>query len=391
MVAATQTKAATTTGTNTNAVSTGRQMIYTGHAHLRRRLVLATIAGKTIRIDKIRPLDANPGLRDYEISFLRLLERFTNGSLIEISYTGTTLLYKPGQITGGVITHDCKGSRAIGYFLEPLLPLAPIAKSPVNLTLTGITSCDADVGVDVLRTSVLPVLRRFLGEDGGSEDGKLLELRLLKRGASPGGGGQVQLMCPVVRVMRTIHLLTPGRINRIRGFASSTRVSPANVNRLVTAARAVLNPFVSDIHIYTDARRGDECGNSPGFGLALAAETSAGCVYASEVVAGAGEAAEEVGEKAAKELLVGACADAGSGCVDLQALPLALTCMLLGTEDVGRLRVGQGTITPSTVQLLRDIKHIFNRTVAITEEPKSGTLLLSVVGIGHVNVNKGIS
>lgn len=36
---------------------------FSGHQHLRSRLVLSILSGKHVRIDKIRPEDKNPGLR----------------------------------------------------------------------------------------------------------------------------------------------------------------------------------------------------------------------------------------------------------------------------------------------------------------------------------------
>ena len=42
---------------------TAATLNYTGHIHLRHRLVLAILSGKAIKIDKIRPGDKNPGLR----------------------------------------------------------------------------------------------------------------------------------------------------------------------------------------------------------------------------------------------------------------------------------------------------------------------------------------
>ncbi|CAG8609653.1 4601_t:CDS:2, partial [Ambispora leptoticha] len=123
-------------------------------------------SGKTVKIDKIRSDDENPGLRDFEASFLRLLEKVTNGSVIEISYTGTSVLYKPGVITGGKISHDCGTARAIGYYLEPMIAIAPFAKSPFNLTLSGITNDNVDVSVDLIRTVTLLQLRRFGVGDG---------------------------------------------------------------------------------------------------------------------------------------------------------------------------------------------------------------------------------
>lgn len=353
---------------------------YEGHAHLRQRLVLATLAGKTVRFDRIRPQDENPGLTDYEISFLRLLDRFTNGSIIDISYTGTSFQYRPGQITGGAVKHDCAGGRSVGYFLEPLLQLAPYAKTPVNLTLNGVTTDNLDVGVDIIRTSVLPVMKRFSGDDG-------LELRILKRGASPGGGGQIQFLCPIVKQYPTLHLLQSGKVSRIRGIASSTRVSPANVNRLVSSARGILNPLASDVHIYTDVRRGDECGVSPGFAISLVAETPAGCVYSSELVAGPGETPEDIGERCAKLLLLQV---ESGGCVDKYSSNLVVVGMLLGSEDVGRCRFGHGVVNEDFITMVRDIKRIFGKNLAIKEE-ENGDVIVSCVGIGYVNGNKSVA
>lgn len=103
---------------------------------------------------------------DYEVSLLRLFEKISNGSLIEISHTGTAVLFKPGVLTGGPISHDCPLSRSVGYFLEPIVALAPFSKKPLMLTLKGITTDDKDLGVDLIRTVTLPTLAIFGVEDG---------------------------------------------------------------------------------------------------------------------------------------------------------------------------------------------------------------------------------
>jgi RNA 3'-terminal phosphate cyclase-like protein len=80
-------------------------------------------------VDDIRVDDAAPGLRDHEASLLRLLEKVSNGTVVEINETGTRLRYAPGVVTGGAgHEHDCGTARAIGYFLEPLVCLALFAK-----------------------------------------------------------------------------------------------------------------------------------------------------------------------------------------------------------------------------------------------------------------------
>ena len=80
-------------------------------------------------IDDIRVDDASPGLRDYEVCLLRLLESVSNGSVVEINETGTRLRYTPGVLAGGAgLEHDCGTARALGYFMEPLVCLAIFAK-----------------------------------------------------------------------------------------------------------------------------------------------------------------------------------------------------------------------------------------------------------------------
>ena len=106
------------------------------------------------------------------------------GSRIDINFSGTTVTYRPGLIIGGKVNHTCPTSKAIGYFLEPIICLAPFAKKPMALTLDGVTNNDIDPSVDALRTVALPLLRKF-GVDG-------LELKISRRGAPPLGGGQVR-------------------------------------------------------------------------------------------------------------------------------------------------------------------------------------------------------
>lgn len=61
---------------------------FKGCQNFRQRLVCSTLSGRAIRIDDIRSDDQNPGLRDFEASLLRLLEKLTNGCVVEINETG---------------------------------------------------------------------------------------------------------------------------------------------------------------------------------------------------------------------------------------------------------------------------------------------------------------
>jgi RNA 3'-terminal phosphate cyclase len=93
-----------------------------GAQSLRYRLVLAHVSGRTLRcvcwlacgsvsspagaspdsapfcrVDDVRVDDSSPGLVDYEASLLRLLEKVTNGTVVEINETGTRARLEGGS------------------------------------------------------------------------------------------------------------------------------------------------------------------------------------------------------------------------------------------------------------------------------------------------------
>lgn len=51
---------------------------FSGHKYLRHRLVLSILSGKSVRIDKIRSEDKNPGLRGIYMSFHVVRGRLTS-------------------------------------------------------------------------------------------------------------------------------------------------------------------------------------------------------------------------------------------------------------------------------------------------------------------------
>ncbi|KAK2782929.1 hypothetical protein FQN52_000696 [Onygenales sp. PD_12] len=394
---------------------------FTSHRSLAHRLVLSTLTGRSVHISQIRPSDPiHPGLAPYEISFLRLLEAVTNGSHMEISYTGTIVLYKPGLITGsapgsgasgGVIKHEIPSNctRGISYFLIPMCLLAPFSKSPFSILFTGpgvITSATptGDMSVDSVRTAILPLFSQF-----GIFNN--IELRILRR-SNPGpkgmgGGGEVQLVFGhQVRLPKTIHLMNPGRIKKIRGVAYAIGVSGSHNARMIDVTRGILNPLCPDTYIFSDVSSAplvpsptrDNPNNKKkigiGFGLSLVAESSTGCLFSADVASlpTGGEAPEDLGKRCAYQLLE---AVSVGGCVSRAAASTMITLMAMGSEDVGRLQVGRDIIADeSMIQLARDLNKFGTPGWGIRDAPgdnESGDVVISVVGRGIGNVGRKIA
>jgi RNA 3'-terminal phosphate cyclase len=102
-------------------------------------------------------------------------------------------------------------------------------------------------------------------------------LKIKKRGSPPLGGGEVLFFCPIVKQVKTLNFVEIGKIKRIRGIAYATslliiptllkipcrhavRVSPQFSNRMIEAARSVLNRYIPDIYLYSDVYKGEESG-----------------------------------------------------------------------------------------------------------------------------------
>lgn len=195
--------------------NSSRYLRFSGHELFRHRLVLSLLSHRPVRIDDIRPDDSEPGLLEHEVSFLRLLERLTTGTTVEISFTGTSVVFVPGTLQGGSVTHACPTTRAVGWFLEPVLALAPFCKRDLALTLRGVTTNGRDLSVDTLRISALPTLGLWLGEEAAK-----LELRIAKRGHPPDGGGECLFRCPAVRALKAgVDFTSSGLVSKIRGIA----------------------------------------------------------------------------------------------------------------------------------------------------------------------------
>ena len=339
---------------------------------------------------------------------------------VEVSDTGSQLTYKPGVLLGGKVEHQCSLERGIGYWLEPILALAPFCKDPLHLVLTGVTNNQQDPSPDWIKASCLPILRRFLTDDTG------LELIVSKRGAAPGGGGQVVFKCPVRKSLRPVQLTDQGKIKRVRGVAWAVRVSPATANRVVESAKGELLKFLPDVYIYTDHFTGAKSGKSPGFGLTLTAETTTGCFLTAEVQifpvqciflgcvlklfcqvcsnpAGSRDGPtlpEELGTRGARTLLEEVFR---GGCADSLTQALTVSLMALSPADVSKVVVGP--LSPYTVQQLRHMKDFMQimfklETYESEEEQEGGAgglrigadkVLLTCVGLGFTNLSKKTS
>jgi RNA 3'-terminal phosphate cyclase-like protein len=142
-----------------------------------------------------------------------------------------------------------------------------------------------------------------------------------------------------------------------------------------------------DTFIYSDAARGDEAGKSPGFGVTIVAETKAGWPIVAEGVGTKGSVPEDLGRDVALKLLEEISL---RGTISSCQATMAIIFMVLGKEDIGRLLLGKGIITPKIVRLLRYIKAFWNLEAMLKEE-NDHELICTIKGTGFVSSSKKIA
>lgn len=387
------------------AISRPTTLTFEGGAFLRHRLVLSTLSNRPVRVTDIRADDDQPGLSPAEISFIRLLDKLTTGTTIEINETGTALFYKPGLLLGGErLAHACHASRATAYYLQPLLMLAPFCKRPLRIALHGPTHAAPDPCADTVAAVSVPLLRRLTL---GAPLAPSVDVRRRAAAGPPaanggGAGGLTVFSCGLATAkLRPVDLVAPGFVRRVRGLAFANRTSPALVARVVDAARGALNGFTPDVYVHTDHGNKGECG--VGFGLQVAAETTEGCLLGADWVAVRPDvAAESVARDACRMLLEEI---AGGGCVDSGHVCLALLYCALADCDVSRVRVGR--LSEAAVEFMRDLQRFFGVVFSVkvvqedsdsedegageqggerAERKSGGGIVLTCVGVGLTNV-----
>lgn len=353
---------------------------FEGSTNFRNRIICSTLSGKPIHIRNIRADDERIGIRDFEASFLRLIERITNGSMIKINNTGTMVKYSPGLLAGGdELKHECPVTRSIGYYLEALVALAPFCKNPIAIELTGVTNDDLDCSVDTLRVCTLPLYQRF-----GMELTPTIKIN--KRGCNPLGGGMVYFTtASVSSSLKPIQWNKVGKIKRVRGLAFTARCSPLFATRLIESARGVLNNLLPDVYIHADNYKGAQAGLSSGYGLMLLAETVSGSVFTAELTAKDGGLPEDLGKEVAHLLLEEV---RRGGVVDSSHQSLMLLWMCLSPEDVNKVILGQ--LNQQTITCLREYRDFFGVTFNIkpdesNENGREGQVSLACIGSGYKN------
>ena len=261
---------------------------------LRVCIALSALTGESVAIKNVRVNRANPGLRPQHLTAMRALAEVTNAKVSGLQLGSSEVTFVPRQRRGGIYRFDAKTAGSTTLMLQALLPVLAFADQPSSVTLIGGTNNPLAPQVDYVINVLNPVLATM---------GFFYELRLIKRGFYPRGGGVLTAVVTPVERLTAINVVSMGSLRGIRGISHSRNL-PAHVakRQAEAATQSCMRAGYPNVSIERDSDQRDE-NPSTGSGIVLWAETSTGGRLAGDALGARGKPAELVGRDGAARLL----------------------------------------------------------------------------------------
>lgn len=296
-----------------------------GGALVRVALALSALTGQEFSVTNIRAGREQGGLKAQHLHAIKALQKICNAETNEIEIGSTELHFKPEKIKNGVYEIDIGTAGSITLLLQALLLPCLFAPRTITLKIKGGTCGKWQASVDYLQNLLIPHLHRFVDK---------IEVKILKRGYYPKGGGKVEVKIKPRFMLNEnfdewwkdlqtkcskIYLIEQGKVEQIKGIINlSQELQEKNVaERIPKAVVDVLRPLPVPINIRMEYVQSASIGGD----LLLWAVCSKNdkvdfdnpVLLGSDCLLEPGKLSEDVGKEAAqklmKEIQSGAAAD----------------------------------------------------------------------------------
>ena len=261
---------------------------------LRYSIALAALLQRSVRVYNIRAKRSNPGLRPQHLNAVRLISSLVGAAVKGLHVGSMEVVMEPRRRPrSGALRVDIGTAGSISLLLQAVLPVLLAADGRVRLTVIGGTNVKWSPPIQYLQYILLPMLRRF---------GVRAEVRLLKMGFYPRGGGGVEVEAFPSYPLKPVKFRRFREIRAISGISYSANLPVHVAERQARAALEVLRSrgfgeYVSEIEVDTKTPAVGR-----GSGVVLWAETDEG-VVGGDALGERGKRAEVVGREAAQKLV----------------------------------------------------------------------------------------
>lgn len=261
---------------------------------LRYSVALATLLGKSVRIYNIRAKRDNPGLRPQHLAAVKTIADVAGARVRGLSIGSTELYVEPGgRPKSGSLEADIGTAGSISLLLQASLPVLAASSSGVRLVVKGGTDTKWAPPIDYFKHVLLPLLREF---------GLKADLKLLRRGYYPQGGGVVEVRVEPSYPLKPASFEEAGELKEIGGISYASNLPRHVAERQAQSALETLKKggyggCLGEIEIDTETPA-----VGVGSGIVLWAKFEKGIV-GGDALGEKGKRAEVVGREAAEKLL----------------------------------------------------------------------------------------
>lgn len=243
-----------------------------GGQMLRTALGLSALTGKAFRMKNIRSGREQPGLKAQHLQCVKAVAQVCDGYTEGAEEGSVDLLFIPRKLNVKNVEVDIGTAGSITLLLQALLLPCMFGQKSHTLTVSGGTDVAWSMSVDYFANVVVPQFARVCG----------IEVKMLKRGYYPKGGGKVQVVVKPQFSLKKIgsfeglleelkqkrfSLTKKGKLMKIKGIAHASKdLMEARVaERTVAAAKQEL----LDLGVPVDCTFEYANTDSPGAGITL--------------------------------------------------------------------------------------------------------------------------
>jgi len=239
-----------------------------GGALIRTALALSALTGQGFMVNNIRAGRDKPGLKAQHLAAIKVLQEICQAKISEVKIGSMEMWFEPEEVKRGIYNIEIGTAGSISLLLQALILPCLFAKGKVTLNIKGGTCGKWQASVYYLQNLLLPHLQRFVEK---------IELKVIKKGYYPKGGGEVKLEITPRMKKETdfgafneelqvkcakINLLVQDELEQIRGIVNlSAELQEKEVGeRIKKAAEGSLKEFAVAKNIRIEYSKTDSVG-----------------------------------------------------------------------------------------------------------------------------------
>ena len=267
----------------------------------------AAILQRPLHLVRARAKRPKPGLRPQHLAAVRACAELCGAEVEGLAVGAQEFTFVPGgRLRGGRFDWDIGTAGSSTMLALGILPLACFAEAPVTARIAGGVFQDFAPSPFHMRHVLAALLARM---------GARVELRIVRPGYLPAGGGVIELRVEPVRgTLAPLSLPELGVVQAVHGVALASHLAERRVSeRMAQVCEAELGAAGLRCSI---ERELDTCASHAGASLAVWASTSTGCVLGADRAGALRRTSEAIGRFVAASLLADL---AAGGTVDRHA------------------------------------------------------------------------